>query len=108
MMLLLPTLVYVTSINSPAIVHEAGNYIIAGACLAVASAGNTFNINNLTTIRCYMPRKLYQSQANVLESDIFCKIFFQNYSVFTVFCLNILNSTQRLGGAVSSELVHQL
>jgi hypothetical protein len=68
----------ITAITTPAIVNDAGIDIIAGNPLgaAVASAGNTFNINNLnfTIVRYDMPPEFYQSQANVLESGEIYKI----------------------------------
>ena len=94
---------------TPAIVNDAGLDILVGAVLgaAVASSGNTFNINNLnfTIVRYDMPPEFYQSQANVLESGEIYKLYFQNYSVFTgsPVLSTSKNSTMRV--AISSKSV---
>lgn len=99
----------VNAITTPAIVNDAGIDVITGIALvgAVASSGNTFNINNLnfTIVRYDMPPEFYQSQANVLESGIIYKLFFQNYSVFTgsPVISTSKNSTMRV--AISSKSV---
>ena len=99
----------VAAITTPAIVNDAGIDIEAGNALvaAVASTGNTFNINNLnfTIVRYDMPPEFYQSQANVLESGEIYKIYFQNYSVFTgsPVLSTLKNSTMRV--AISSKSV---
>jgi hypothetical protein len=99
----------ITAITTPAIVNDAGIDIQAGIALvaAVASAGNTFNINNLnfTIVRYDMLPEFYQSHANVLESGEIYKIYFQNYSVFTgsPVLSTLKNSTMRI--AISSKSV---
>ena len=89
--------------------QKNGIDIEAGIALgvAVASAGNTFNINNLnfTIVRYDMPPEFYQSQANILETGMVYKIYFQNYSVFTgsPVLSTSKNSTMRV--AISSRSV---